>query len=54
MELILKRKEKNFVNKNNEVVTYNHYFVTLSNGVEIQLKPVDNTAKQLLDLEKIK
>ena len=39
--------------KGNEVV-YNVYFVELSNGVNVYLKPNDNTGKQLLDLEILK
>lgn len=51
MSLKLEKKSKSFIDRNNNVVDYNYYYVVLSNGIEIQLKPNDATAKQLLDLE---
>lgn len=46
--LELKRKENTFTNKSGEAVKYYIYYVEVL-GIELQVKPSDNTVKQLID-----
>lgn len=49
-ELILQREKGTFSDSNDKTKTieYTSYYVTVA-GIKIKLKPVDGTAKQLLD-----
>lgn len=47
-DLKLKKKIETAVDGNGQAFTYTKYFVVVM-GVEIVLKPTDNTAKQLLN-----
>lgn len=49
--LELQIEKRSFDGKDGKEVNYNVYFVELSNGVKVYMKPNDNTGKQLLDLE---
>lgn len=47
--LKLEQVERSFTNRNGEQVAYKVYQVEIQ-GLKIEMKPKDNTAKQLLEL----
>ena len=49
MKLELLSKELEFTNEKGEIIKYTRYYV-LYNGIEIYLKPMDKTSKQLLKM----
>lgn len=45
----LYRQRKTFLNKDGKEVEFYRYYVVI-NGIEIELKPNDNTARQVLNM----